>query len=225
VQRFRERVVDLLSRRGESQAWLAHQSGLSASVISRVLRGEREASPEVITSLAGVFGFDAAQLVLGTDAEARVGASADWVRRNDFEKLATKLAEYEARIHDLEDHVRHARESDARQAERRQQAETELCRAHLELQRTRSDLDEERAQRRTVERELRRYRHALAAAVARVTELQTQLAAVANEVRTTNRTSRLSALLSGVAAVAGVATLAHFLRREDEPEEGDDDGD
>ena len=223
MQRFGDKVGELLSGRGHSQAWLAQQSGLSPSVISRVLRGSRGPTTEMITSVAGVFGVDPVQFVLGTDAEDRLADSTEWVRRGELSELTGRLADYEARIHDLQRQVRDAGKAEADEAKRRQDADAALCRAHLELQRAQSDLAEVQAQRRSVESELRRYRHGLTAAVAKVKELQVQLAAVAAEVRTNGRTSRLSMLLSGVAAIAGVATVAHFLTVEDEATGEDDD--
>jgi transcriptional regulator with XRE-family HTH domain len=223
MQRFGDKVGELLGGRGESQAWLAQQSGLSPSVISRVLRGSRGPTTEMITSVAGVFGVDPVHLVLGTDAEGKLADSAEWVRRGELADLTGRLANYEACIHDLERQVRDARKAEADEAKRRQDADATLCRTHLELQRAHADLADVRAQRRSVESELRRYRHGLTAAVAKVKELQVQLAAVATEVRANGRTGRLSVLLSGVAAIAGVATVAHFLTADDEATEEEND--
>jgi len=223
MQHFGAKVADLLRERGENQAWLAQQSGLSPSVVSRVLRGARGPTTEVITSVAGVFGIDPIKLVLDTDAEDRLAESAEWVRRGELAEFTGKLANYEARIHDLERQVRDSQKSEAGESKRRQGAEAELCRAHLELQRAQADLAEERTQRQGVESELRRYRHGLTAAVAKVKELQVQLAAVADEVRVNGRTNRLSTLLSGIAAIAGMATVAHFLTRDESGGERDSD--
>lgn len=52
---------------------------------------ERGATPEVIISIAGVFGIDLSILVNGTDAESRFTESGEWVPKHVFMAVAQKL--------------------------------------------------------------------------------------------------------------------------------------
>lgn len=92
----------MLESQGRSQTWLATTGGLSPSIVSRVLRGERNATPDVITTIARTIGVEPAHLVKGTDAEGRLAESAEWMRRSELVTVTHNLAQYEARLNDAE---------------------------------------------------------------------------------------------------------------------------
>lgn len=216
-----EKLKDLLAEVNQSQAWLAKQAGVDSSVISRVMRGERGATPEVIISVAGVFGMDPAILVKGTDAESRFTESGEWVPKHAFVSLAQNLGAYEARLNESAEQLRTAKEMIARERTRRHELEAELSSAHFALQRSNDDLEDTRAHNNSLQSELRAHRHGLARAVAEVTSLKAQLNALATELSSTKQSARTSTILAGVAAAAGVVTAAHFLMQDDDT--GDDE--
>lgn len=222
MERFGDKVKARLEQSGRNQAWLASQSGLAKSVVSRIVSGDRPATAEAITAVAGALGLDPGQLAAGTDAESRLAEASEWIRRGEFVAMAAKLAEYEARIHDLEQRLRYQEAAADRDSKRRSNAEAAAASAHLELTRSQHDLDACRAHTRELERDSRRHRDGLRRAVAEVSTLRQQLAAIADELRGQRVTQRTTTILAGVAAVAGVVTMAQFLRDTDD---GDDDHD
>lgn len=220
---FAEKVKSLLSEANQSQAWLAKQAGIDSSVISRVMRGERGATPEVIISIAGVFGTDPSILVKGTDAESRFTESGEWVPKHVFMAVAQKLGDYEAQLNERDEQLRTAKVASARERTRKRELEAELSTTHFALQRSQNDLEDTRAHNVSLQSELRAHRQGLGRAVAEVTSLKAQLNALATELSSTKQSARTSTILAGVAAAAGVVTAAHFLAQQEDDDLDDED--
>jgi transcriptional regulator with XRE-family HTH domain len=199
-----------------NQNWLAEQSGIPPSTISRILKGDRNATPEVIESLAPVLGMDPAYLVKGTDAEDRYVKSNDLVNRSMYDAVVGTLAEYEARVNDLEGKLRVLGEARAKDHE-------ELSRVHQALARAESDRDEVREENRRLTASNQDYRAGLSRAVKVIANLQADLKMLGDELATTKKSSRAAAILAGVAAFSGVVTLATYLNNNSEHSESDDD--
>lgn len=205
-----------------TQAWLAEESGIPASTISRLLRGERQPTPTVVESLAPVLGLEPALLVKGTDAEVRFQESGDWIRRANYEAAVRRLAEADLRANELEGRLKVAidtldRTKEALEKESRARCERErqLGDAHLQLERATRDLAEMRDQNGQLRGDLRRHQTALTAAVAEVATLRAKMSELADLLSKTTTSSRASAILAGVAAFTGAVTVAHFLSQDD----------
>ncbi len=209
---FGQRLSELLETQGEhaSQAWLATRTGLDRSLISRVIRGERPPTAETLQCLATALGVDVAALVAGTDAETRLEEAADHVRRADYEAAVGKLIEYEGRVREVENRLRATEEALVSERETRKQAERAAAAAQQELEQAVAHVTALRAQSEAQARELVRYQHALARAVA-------QFDALKARIDETKNSSKAASVLAGIAAVTGVATIAHFLGDDEAP--------
>jgi transcriptional regulator with XRE-family HTH domain len=220
---FGERLLDLLERvqPPRTQAWLAAKSGIPASTISRMLKGDRNPTPDVIESLAPVLGVEPLLLVAGTDAESRFKDSGDWIRKGNYEAAVRKLVEYETRLNDADIQARTATDAHERECSRRADLERQLSQAHLDLDRRRWDIEDLRDQDRRLQdqgrqlrSDLRRYQEGLYRAVTEVASLRAGMSSLAEELSSTKKSSRASTILAGVAAFTGVVTVAHFLVKD-----------
>jgi transcriptional regulator with XRE-family HTH domain len=202
-----------------TQTWLSEESGVPASTISRLLKGDRNPTPAVIESLAPVLGVEPSFLVQGTDAETRFQESGEWIKKANYEAVVRKLSEYEARMNDMSTELRIAREGIARESAARKDLEGQRSKYHLQLDWARRDLEEAKEQNRQSREDLKRHREGLKGAVAEIASLRAKLKELADELASTSKSGRATAILSGVAAFTGVLTVAHFLTQDAEPEE------
>jgi len=207
---FRVRLAELLGQLQprRTQAWLADESGLSRSVVSRLLSGDRNPTLEHADCLAPVLGVDLAGLLRGTDAEARLQEARQWVRRKDLEQAIASLATYEGKLNDLEARVRDA--VTARDVARTR--ETEARQANESLKR---ELRVERRRLRRAQREADRNRKLYAEAAAEISRLAGQIEELSGEVQVSGRSSRVGAALAAVAAAASMYTAARLAANDD----------
>ena len=210
---FHIRLQDLLERQGPdaTQSWLADRTGLDRSLISRVIRGDRPPTPETIQCLAPALGVGVLELVAGTDAEARLEAGSDTVRRSHYEAAVAKVIEYEGVIRDLEDQVRGLGDALAKEESARKAATVTAAAAEKQADADAARLAELQTRHEAQGRELVHHQQALARAVAAFTGLQKQVVDLQAELAETKKSSKAAALLAGVGAVTSAASLAYFL--------------
>jgi hypothetical protein len=102
--------------------------------LARALR-ERGHEVTIAADAAAALELDVDELVEGTNAEGRLAAIADHIRRSDYEEAVGKVIEYETRIRDLEARCRSQEEvvgteSRARRAAAPARAHPSLCSCH-----------------------------------------------------------------------------------------------
>lgn len=89
LQRFGERLQSALEARGKSQSWLADECGLSASIVSRLVSGDREPKPEHVIGIASILACSIADLLDGTEqADLLIG----WVRVEEIKRVQERCA-------------------------------------------------------------------------------------------------------------------------------------
>jgi transcriptional regulator with XRE-family HTH domain len=215
---FGTRLLSLLEQREPplTQAWLADKAGLDRSLISRIVRGERSPTSEALQCLAPALGVEPAELVRGTDAEARLQEANHAIQQADYALAIQKIVEYESQKRELENQLNGLKETLAQEEKRRKSAEIVACEAHLERERAQRDLQSAHDSLHRQEQDLRRYQSGLSRAIAEVTSLRTQIRELGEELASTKKSSRAATILAGVAAVTGVATVAHFLSNNDD---------
>ena len=203
---IRERIQTRLDELDQTPAWLAEKVGVSRSTITRILKGERNPTPETLHEIAPVLGVEVAQLVAGTDAEQRVKEAQDIVSRRDYEAAVRQVVDFERKAHDLAAYVRELTERCAQEQGRARKLSDQL----EESERKCSLLEEERdrARREALhhEQDARRYREGLEKAVADVVALRAQVREMGAAVESGRTTSRVAAILAGVAAAVSVAS-------------------
>lgn len=193
------RIQGLLDELGHNAAWLSDKVGVSRSTITRILRGERNPTPETLQEIAPILGRSLAQLVANTDAAERVKEAQELVARKDYEAAVRQVIEFERRAHDLQGHLRDANEELRLERDRRR-------RLSEELEQCRQERDGAKRQALHNEQDARRYREALEKAVADVALLQAQVQELGAAVEAGRRTGRVGAILAGVAAAVSVAS-------------------
>jgi transcriptional regulator with XRE-family HTH domain len=201
------RVEKLLREMGRNAAWLADRAGVERSTISRLLKGARTPTPETLRDIAPILGVTLSQLVVGTDAAARVGEADDLVARRDYEAAVRQVVEFERQSSELQSRVRGFTEELRSERDRRRRLAEELEERAEELASARRKADHN-------ERDARRYREALERAVIDVARLQERVRELGVAVDSGRRTGRVAAILAGVAAAVSVA---HYLRSDDAP--------
>lgn len=208
-ERFCNRLQRLLQEADQNQAWLVEQTGLSSSVLSRLVRGDRLPTFEHLAAIAPVLGSSVDLLVAGTDAEARIAEASQFVPRAHYEAVHRQLIEDEWRKNELESQLRQTRaeleHEKAQRLDTQKELTDQLGQAHLKLERSDHDLDEARQQ-------LRRYQEALHQAACDVAVLKGKLQEVQAAVKDGTNASRLAAALAGVAAVGAVTAAAYLAR-------------
>lgn len=216
-----ERLRDLLAgiRPPRSQGWLATESGVPTSTISRIFSGDRQPTAEVLECLAPVLGVDVAILVQGTDAEERFAESKAWIRRKTYDDAVRKLGEYEVRANDLERQVEVHKTTADRERVQRTQAQRDLLAVQGQLEIAQRALTETRRLHAVAEAELKRYKDGFRQAYAEVVLLRKRLKELADALRATQRTTTTAAVLAGIAALTGAVTVAHYLTADDNTEE------
>lgn len=194
------RIKDLLGER--SAAWLAEKAGVERSTVTRIVRGERNPTPETLAALATVLGMSLEQLVVGTDAEARVKEAANLVSRAHYEEAVGQIVRFERQVNDLLGQLRAEKEARLIETRKRRKAE-ELA----DALRAKCEALKQEVRRR--EDDVRTYEDALRRAVADVAKLQTQVEELGKAVDRSRMTGRITAILAGTAAVV---TMASYLR-------------
>jgi len=230
-----EKVRSLLRKRGWTQAELAAASGLGASVLSRLLSGERPWRREHITCLAAAFSLTPHDLVSATDHEGKEeGGEVDAEFVGTLMKAHAALVAENARLASVHESLKKQGEASN---EKLRSYSQELDELHLALERERrsratsdtarvaAEEREGRARRESLE--LRAERAALAsnleATRAALLEAQTKLATAVEAANRNYATAKdLERRLSsaqGVAAVTGLfglTLLAGALRSNDD---------
>lgn len=212
---FGAHLAHLLEIKELSQAFLSERSGVDRSLISRIIRGDRKPSGESLRYIAVALEMEVTELVRGTDAENRLDEINHSVREDDYREAVQKLIDYEGQNRELATKLHFLEEQAKREEMRREDAERAACEAHVEKERAQRDLADARQQIQHQEQENRRYREALARAVAHVKAIDEKVRELNDELGSAKKTSRLTAILSGVAALSGVFTLAHLLGDSD----------
>lgn len=193
------RIRELLDGICQTPGWLAEKAGVERSTVTRILRGERNPTPETLSLLAPVLGVTVEQLVTGTDAEARVESSRKLIDRAHFDDAVRQFIAADRRANTNETKIRDLKESLRQETERRQRAEEQLLAAEAKC-------DEAKRRADANERDAQRYKLAFEQAFKDVARLQTELQELAKAVDSNKRTGQIATILAGVAAVASVAT-------------------
>jgi chromosome segregation ATPase len=134
-----------------------------------------------------------------------------------YDAVVRTLAEYEARINDLEGQLGLANQG-------RLKDQAELGRLHQELARVNYDCERARDDNRLLQASNRDYRGALTRAVTEIANLQAKLKILGEELGSTKQSSRTAAILAGVAAFTGVVTLASLLNNGGDGTDSTTDG-
>ncbi len=216
---FGTRLRDLLEKRGEgaTQSWLAKRSGVDSSLISRILAGGRPPTLDTLQALAPALEIDLAELVAGTDAESRLAAGPDHVRLSDYQEAVGKIIEYETRIRDLESRARELQNAVEQEKPARLAAEGREKELRTNFSDSEAKLKAALVQNTLQQANVDAYKTALQRAISEFSSLKTRVDALQAELGRTNQSTTVNTILAGIAAAAGVATVAHFLGK-DEPQ-------
>jgi transcriptional regulator with XRE-family HTH domain len=201
-----DRIQSRLEQLDKNAAWLAEMVGVSRSTITRILKGERNPTPETLHEIAPVLGVEVGQLVAGTDAAERVKEAQDIVSRHDYEAAVRQVIEFERKANDLATRVREVTDSCEEERQRVRKLVGELGESHRERSALRDERDQARREQRHLEQDVRRYREGLERAVADVVALRAQVRELGAAVESGRMTSRVGAILAGVAAAVSVAS-------------------
>lgn len=90
---FQSKIRRLLDENGKSQAMLAEYLKVSASHLSRVLKGERPAERLLLEEIAGFFDLSLEDLVAGTEHQDVAVPGRATVERETYEQLLERLRE------------------------------------------------------------------------------------------------------------------------------------
>lgn len=209
-----QKIQAVLDGVNQTPAWLAERVGVSRSTITRILRGERNPTPETLQEVAPVLGLTVAQLANGTDAAERVKEAKDLVARSDYEEAVRRYIEYEGSARELTTQLRDTRAELERQREATRRANKEARDAAEKLQEVEYERDEALRIARNHEEDARRYQEALKKAVTDVAKLHEQVREMGKAVEDSRKTGRIGAILAGVAAAVSVAT---YLNNDSQP--------
>lgn len=199
---LRERVRDLLKERGSSQAQLAQASGLDASVLSRLLSGDRPWRREHIACVSASLSMTPEELTKDTDAQVDDGVEIDaefvatltrahgtLVAENA--RLAEELAATTAKLKDYGEEQKKLIE---------QQGQLELA------------LDREKRARATAEAAKREAEVREAELVRQVSALKAERSALRDELQTTRH--QVAALQTAYAKAAEVANRNYAVAKD-----------
>jgi transcriptional regulator with XRE-family HTH domain len=201
-----DRIQNLLDGLGHNPAWLAEMVGVSRSTVSRILKGERNPTPETLHEIAPVLGVEIAQLVAGTDAAERVKEAQDIVSRHDYDGAVRQVVEFQRKANDLAVHVRELTERCDEERQTVRKLSEELGECHRQCSALRDERDRARLDQRHQEQDARRYREGLEKAVGDVVALRAQVRELGAAVESGRTTGRVTAILAGVAAAVSVAS-------------------
>ncbi|MDC3985923.1 helix-turn-helix domain-containing protein [Polyangium jinanense] len=203
---IRERIQTRLDELEQTPAWLAEKVGVSRSTITRILKGERNPTPETLHEIAPVLGEEVAQLVAGTDAEKRVKEAQDIVSRRDYEAAVRQVVDFERKANDLAAQVRELNERCAQEQIRARKLTDQLEESERKCGLIEEERDRARREALHHEQDARRYCEGLEKAVADVVALRAQVRELGAAVESGRTTSRVAAILAGVAAAVSVAS-------------------
>ncbi|MBE7449251.1 MAG: helix-turn-helix transcriptional regulator [Kofleriaceae bacterium] len=216
------RIEARLAELAQNPAWLADKAGVSRSTITRILKGDRNPTPQTLQEIAPVLGVTLEQLVAGTNAAERVGEAQQLVSRRDFEAAVAQVIEFERKANDLAASVRDLKEEIKAERERTTKARRDAENARRDLEAAETERDRARRDARRYEDDAKRYQHALEKAVTDVAQLRATVHELTGKVTSGNVTTKIGAALAGVAAVVSVA---HYLRNADDQDEVVDEDD
>jgi transcriptional regulator with XRE-family HTH domain len=203
---IRERIQARLDELDQKPAWLAEKVGVSRSTITRILKGERNPTPETLHEIAPVLGVEVAQLVAGTDAAERVKEAQDIVSRRDYEAAVRQVVEFERRANELAARVRELTEQYVQEQGRTRRLNDQLQESERKCGLLEEERDRARREALRHEHDAQRYREGLEKAVADVVALRAQVRELGAAVEAGRTTSRVAAILAGVAAAVSVAS-------------------
>lgn len=207
------KIQTLLDELNQTPAWLAETVGVSRSTITRILKAERNPTPETLHEIAPVLGLTVAQLANGTDAAERVKEAKDLVARSDYEEAVRQYIEHERAARDLTNQLHDTRAELERQRDGTRRANHQAREAAERLGKIETERDDALRTARHHEEDARRYREALQKAVTDVARLHEQVRELGKAVDSGQKTGRIGAILAGVAAAVSVAT---YLNNETE---------
>ncbi len=227
-----EKIKRLLAERGWTQARLSQASGLDATVLSRLLAGERHWRTDHVACVAAALGLPAEELADGTDAAELAGGAT--VDANFVATLTLAHATLGAENARLLGEIDAAKAAAAAAEKRKKQFAADFDRAEREVTRERRARELAESARATaveaetrLQRELSHLRTELAAEKARVAQLTHQLTAAqgahATAVATANRNyvvvkdlETQLAKAKGVAVTGGILGLAALIKMANE---------
>jgi transcriptional regulator with XRE-family HTH domain len=123
--KFGSRLEQLLADRKLTVREFDKLTGYDASLISRITRGEREATPEFLKCAARALGLPLGDLVAGTDAEAKLATPSKFASHPIFIGALGALFGQESKVHDLEAQIRTLRDDLQQERKAREDAEQE----------------------------------------------------------------------------------------------------
>lgn len=202
-----QRIDELLQDLGQNASWLADKACVEKSTITRIVRGERNPTPETLVKIAPALGISVEQLVVGTNAAGRVDEAKSLISREHYDAAVKQLLEYERKANDLASRVREVEEARGREEARRREADEK---------RERAERERDQAQREAQQhaRDAKHYRDSLQRVVTDLADLQAK-------VEEGQRTGRWTTAL---AAVAAVASVANYLRNDSSSDEHGEEG-
>jgi len=200
------KIQAVLDSLNQTPGWLAEMVGVSRSTITRIVKGERNPTPETLQEIAPVLGLTVAQLASGTDAAERVKEAKDLVARSDYEEAVRQYIEYERTARDVGVQLRDTRAELERQRDATRRVNEQLRVATENLSKVEAERDEAASTARHHEEDARRYQDALKKAVTDVARLHEQVRELGKAVAGSRKTGRIGAILAGVAAAVSVAT-------------------
>lgn len=200
------KIQAVLDELDQTPAWLAEKVGVSRSTITRILKAERNPTPETIQEIAPVLGLTVAQLANGTDAAERVKEAKDLVARSDYEGAIRHCLEYERAARDAGVQLRDTRAELESQQIATRRANTAAREATERSAKMEAERDEAVRAARHHEEDARRYQDALKKAVIDVARLHEHVRELGKAVEASRKTGHIGAILAGVAAAVSVAT-------------------
>jgi transcriptional regulator with XRE-family HTH domain len=203
---FGQRLQRLLAESGRSQTWLVDTAGLSSSVVSRLVRGERLPTFEHVAAMAASLGLTVDELVAGTDAAQKIAVASQYVTREHYAAVHRQVVEQAGWIAELESQLSAARSEHSQASAQHRTAHQALS---DKLEQTSRELSQSNRELAGAKLALRRHQAALHHAASDVAVLHGMLAAVS---AAKTDPSRLAAALAGLEAV-GSASAAGYLAR------------
>lgn len=227
VMQFSERLQGLMAEHQPplTQAMLATRTGLDASLVSRLARGERLPTPEALGYIAKVLNIGVDELVRGTDAASKLAKTVDPIRDKEYGAVVAKLVEFEADAREAKARVQHLLESSAEDRRQRRIAMDGKRVADDAAELALSELRSVKLALAERERELAVTQQRLAKVVAMFDSLRSKVNALEAELGATNKSAKVAALFGAIGAATGVATLSLLFGTDDELDDDDEDAD
>ena len=214
--RFGKRLDEALTKLEKTQSWLAEHSGFTRAHVSHLIKGDRNPTVATLQAFAPLLGYTVEDLARGTDAETRLKEIGNYVPQETYQEVFRRMLELEAQLRENTQKSEHLTELLGAERSRRKQAEEQISRAHLEIERLTIDLENSGHELQKRLKEVRRYEQALGRAIADVAVLNIKVKEIEKEVISTGRSAKLTQILSTV-TLGTVITAAYYLGKEKEP--------